>query len=87
MASRQADGTLVAQLPVAATLSMMSLSYNAAAILKTTTELRWGAVVVVCSPGRVLLPLRLLLLLARWCRLLLLLPRLLLLLEVWFGVT
>ena len=66
---------------------MMTLPNAAAAILKTTTQLRWGVVVVVRSPGRILLPLRLLLLLARWSRLLLLLARLLLLLlKVRLGV-
>ena len=72
MASRQANGALVSQPLVATALAMMSLSDPAAAILVTTAELLWGAVVVVRFPGRVLLPL--LLLLTRWCRLLVLLP-------------
>ena len=52
MASRQANGTLVAHPLVAATLSRMPLSDGAAAILESTTKLLWGAVIVVCSPRR-----------------------------------
>ena len=83
MASRQANGTLVAHPLVAATLSSMPLSDSAAAILESTTKLLWGAVIVVCSPGL----LTLWLLLALWLLLLTLwLLLLLLLLLPWRGL-